>query len=117
MKYIITEGRLTQLIFNYLDSLDWYDWDIGDNEFNMAEGERGRDLIRFRIQYSHTVPDHSFEVIYINERLITQLSKLFSIPDLDSIKTIIRWFNKEYKKNLTIDNFEWMDTDYDDDDN
>lgn len=117
MKYIITEGRLTQIIFNYLDSLDWYDWDIGDDEFNIAEGEYGRDLIRFRIQYSLTVYDHSFEVIYIDEGLITKLSKLFSIPDLISIKTIIQWFNKRYGKNLTIDNFEWMDTDYDDDDN
>jgi hypothetical protein len=49
--------------------------------------------------------------------LITKLSKLFSIPDLISIKTIIQWFNKRYQKNLSIDNFEWMDTDYDDDDN
>ncbi len=54
---------------------------LGDSEFNMAEGEYGRDLIRFRIQYSHTVPDHSFDVIYISEELITKLSKLFSIPD------------------------------------
>jgi hypothetical protein len=36
---------------------------------------------------------------------------------LISIKTIIQWFNKRYQKNLSIDNFEWMDTDYDDDDN
>jgi hypothetical protein len=117
MKYIITESRLNQLIFNYLDNQDWYDWDIGDSEFNMAEGEHGRDLIRFRVQYSHTVPDHSFDVIYIDEGLITKLSKLFSIPDLISIKTVIQWFNKRYTKNLSIDDFEWMDTDYSDDDN
>jgi hypothetical protein len=118
MNYIITENRLNQLIFNYLDSQDWYDWDIGDGEFNVAEGEYGRDLIRFRIQYSSTVPDHEFDVIYISDELVTKISNLFGIGTQESIISIINWFNVKYDKNLTKDDFEWMDHDeeYDIDD-
>jgi hypothetical protein len=111
MKYIITEQRLNQLIFNYLDNQDWYEWDIGDGEFNVAEGEYGRDLIRFRIQYSHTVPDHEFNVIYISDGLVTKISNLFGIGTQESIISIINWFNVKYDKNLTKDDFEWMDHD------
>jgi hypothetical protein len=118
MKYIITENRLNQLIFNYLESQDWYDWDIGDGEFNVAEGEYGRDLIRLRIQYSSTVPDHEFNVIYISDELVTKISNLFGIGIQESISSIISWFNVKYDKNLTKDDFEWMDHDeeYDIDD-
>ena len=111
MKYIITEQRLNQLIFNYLDNQDWYEWDIGDGEFNVAEGEYGRDLIRFRIQYSSTVPDHEFNVIYISDGLVTKISNLFGIGTKESISSIISWFNVKYDKNLTKDDFEWMDHD------
>ena len=114
MKYIITEQRLNKLIFNYLDNQDWYVWDIGDGEFNVAEGEYGKDFFRFRIQYSSTVPDHEFNIIYIEDRLVTKLVKLFSISIDESIKLIIDWFNQKFDKNLTINDFEWMDNDYED---
>ena len=94
MKYIITESRINKLVFLYLDSQNWHTWDIGDGEFNVADGEYGSDVIKFRIQFSSTVPDHEFNVIYISDDLITKIRKLFSIPDLESIKVIIDWFNK-----------------------
>jgi hypothetical protein len=117
MKYIIKESRINKLVFLYLDSQNWHTWDIGDGEFNVADGEYGSDVIKFRIQFSSTVPDHEFNVIYISDDLVTKIRKLFSIPDLESIKVIIDWFNKKYDKNLTTDDFEWMpssDTYYDD---
>jgi hypothetical protein len=117
MKYIIKESRINKLVFLYLDSQNWHTWDIGDGEFNVADGEYGSDVIKFRIQFSSTVPDHEFNVIYISDDLVTKIRKLFSIPDLESIKVIIDWFNKKYDKNLTMDDFEWMpssDTYYDD---
>ena len=118
LKTIVSENRVKKLVFDYLGSQDWKTWDIGDSEFNVADGEFGKDMIRFRIQYSSTVPDHHFDVIYISDDLVTQISTLFSIPNLDSIKTIIDWFNKKYDKNLTMDDFEWLDSDtyYADDD-
>jgi hypothetical protein len=93
-----------------LDGLNWHTWDIGDGEFNVADGEYGEDVLKFRIQYSSTVPDHEFNVIYISDDLVTRISKLFSIPNLDSIKSIIGWFNKKYDKNLTMNDFEWMES-------
>jgi hypothetical protein len=118
MKYIITESQINKLVFLYLDSQDWHTWDIGDGEFNVADGQYGEDVMKFRIQYSSTEPDHEFNVIYISDDLVTKMSELFSISSKNSIRAIIDWFNKKYDKNLTMDDFEWMeksDTYYDDD--
>ena len=119
MKYIITELQINKLVFLYLDSQDWHTWDIGDGEFNVADGQYGEDVMKFRIQYSSTEPDHEFNVIYISDDLVTKMSELFSISSKNSIRAIIDWFNKKYNKNLTMDDFEWMeksDTYYADDD-
>jgi hypothetical protein len=120
MKYIITESQINKLVFLYLDSQDWHTWDIGDGEFNVADGQYGEDVMKFRIQYSSTEPDHEFNVIYISDDLVTKMSELFSISSKNSIRAIIDWFNKKYDKNLTMDDFEWMeksDTYYDDEEN
>lgn len=109
MKYIITENRLNNLASKYLEQLDWWMWDIGDGEFNLADGKFETSKILFRIQYSSTVPDHSFNVIYLSDYLVTKLTDLFSISSAESIRLIIEWFNKRYDKSLTIDDFEWMD--------
>ena len=118
LKTIVSENRINKWVFDYLDSQDWKTWDIGDTEFNVADGEFGVDQFRFRIQYSSTVPDHSFNVIYINDGLVSKIITLFSLPERVTIKTIIDWFNKKYDKNLTLDDFEWLDSDtyYADDD-
>jgi hypothetical protein len=34
---------------------------------------------------------------------------MFSIPEYDTVKIIIEWFNKKYNKSLTMQDFEWMD--------
>ena len=117
MKYIITESQINKLVFLYLDSQDWHIWDIGDGEFNVADGQYGKDVMKFRIQHSSMEPDHEFNVIYISDDLVTKISELFSISSKKSIGAIIDWFNQKYDKNLTMDDFEWMpssDTYYDD---
>ena len=111
MKYILNESQIDKLITSYLNSQDWKTWDIGDGEFNVADGEFGKDLIRFRIQYSSTVPDHHFDVIYLSDNLVEKINSLFGLNSLKSIKSIISWFNQKYDKNLTMDDFEWMDSD------
>jgi hypothetical protein len=111
-------NRINKLILNYLNGQDFKYWDQDDNEFNLSDGVNGDDVIKYRIQYSSKVPDHSFEVIYIDDDLVTRISQLFSISSEESIREIINWFNQKYEKNLTIDNFEWMvgDTYYAEDD-
>jgi hypothetical protein len=111
-------NRINKLILNYLNGQDFKYWDQDDNEFNLSDGVNGDDVIKYRIQYSSKVPDHSFEVIYIDDDLVTRISQLFSISSEESIREIINWFNQKYEKNLTIDNFERMvgDTYYAEDD-
>ena len=111
LKTIVESNKTDGLISEYLNFQDWRVWDIGDGEFNVADGEFGRDLIRFRIQYSSTVPDHSFNVIYISDDLVSKISGLFGMNNKIAIDSIIHWFNKKYDKNLTRDDFEWLDSD------
>jgi hypothetical protein len=118
MKYVLNESQFDKLITTYLDSQNWWTWGIGDGEFNVADGKYGKDLFRFRIQYSSTEPDHEFNVIYISDDLVTKISGLFGVNGKIAINSIINWFNQKYEKNLTIDDFEWLqdsDTFYADD--
>ena len=115
LKFIVENNRMDTLVSQYLNSQDWYTWDIGDGEFNVTDGYEGKTKFRFRIVSSSTVPDLSFDTIYINDSVITQIMKLFGMESNDATKSIINWFNKKYNKNLTIEDFEWMDQ-YDDDD-
>ena len=106
MKYIITESKINQFISTYLDGQDWYTWDIGDGEFNVSYSQDGKEQFKYRVQYSSMVPDHSFDVLYLNEILVERVKKIFSVSKLNSIKSIIDWFNKKYNKNLTVENLE-----------
>jgi hypothetical protein len=111
LKTIVESNKTDRLVSEYLNYQDWRVWDIGDTEFNVADGEFGKDLIRFRIQYSSTVPDHHFNVIYISDDLVTKISGLFGVNNEIAIDSIIHWFNQKYDKNLTRNDFEWLDSD------
>ena len=104
-------NRINKLILNYLNVQNFKYWDEGDSEFNLSDGVNGGDVIKYRIQYSSRIPDHRFEVLYIGDDLVSKISQLFSISSKDSIREIINWFNQKYEKNLTLDNFEWMEGD------
>ena len=102
------KNRINELVFNYLDGQNFKYWDEGDDEFNLSDGENGNDVIKYRIQVSSIEPDHEFNVIYLSDNLIENISELFSMIDYDSIRLVIRWFNKTYNKKLTADDYEWM---------
>lgn len=114
-KFIVESNKVNTLVSKYLDSQDWRTWDIGDGEFNVADGEFGRDLIRLRIQYSSTVPDHYFNVIYLEDGLVTKIINIFGLDEKIAIESIINWFNQTYNTELTIKDFEWMDNDEEND--
>jgi len=116
LKFIVENNKANTLVSKYLDSQDWHTWDIGDGEFNLADGEFGRDLIRFRIQYSITFPDKYFDVLYLDDRLVTKIINLFGLDNETAIKSIINWFNQTYNTELTIKDFEWLDNDGENDD-
>jgi len=116
LKFIVENNKANTLVSKYLDSQDWRTWDIGDGEFNVADGEFGRDLIRLRIQYSSTIPDKYFNVLYLDDRLVTKIINLFVLDNEIAIKSIINWFNQTYNTELTIKDFEWLDNDGENDD-
>ncbi len=116
LKFIVENNKANTLVSKYLDSQDWRTWDIGDGEFNVADGEFGRDLIRLRIQYSSTFPDKYFDVIYLDDRLVTKIINIFGLDSEIAIKSIINWFNQTYNTELTIKDFEWLDNDGENDD-
>ena len=96
MKYLITESQIDKLVSIYLDSQDWHTWDIGDGEFNVADGQYGKDVIKFRIQQSSRVSDHEFNVIYIEDDLVTKIITLFGLNNEIIIGSIINWFNQKF---------------------
>ena len=116
LKFIVESNKANTLVSKYLDSQDWHTWDIGDGEFNLADGEFGRDLIRFRMQYSITIPDKYYDVLYLDDRLVTKIINLFGLDNETAIKSIINWFNQTYNTELTIKDFEWLDNDGENDD-
>ena len=112
LKLIVENNRMNTLVSQYLNSQDWYTWDIGDDEFNVADNDRNdKNLFWYRKQWSSTVPDHEFDVIYINDYLVTKIVKLFGMENKIAIESIINWFNQKYDTELTIKDFEWMETD------
>ena len=114
LKFIVENNRMDTLVSQYLNSQDWYTWDIGDGEFNVADNDRNdKNLFWFRKQFSSTVPEHEFDVLYINDYLVAKIMKLFGMETNLAIKSIINWFNQEYDTELTIKDFEWMETDDD----
>lgn len=106
-------NRINELVFNYLDGQNFKYWDEGDGEFNLSDGENGKDVIKYRIQSSSMEPDHEFNVIYISDELVANISELFSMVDYDSVRKVITWFNKTYDKRLTTDDYEWMSNESD----
>ena len=113
------KNRINELVFKYLDGQNFKYWDESDGEFNLSDGENGNDVIKYRIQSSSTEPDHEFNVIYISDELVTKISRLFGVNGKIAINSIINWFNQKYEKNLTINDFEWLqdsDTYYAEDD-
>lgn len=119
MKYVISENRLNDLTEKYLDTQDWWKWDIGDGEFDVSDGYNGENIFKFRHQFSSMDPEHSFNVLYISESIIHLINNLFSMDSIDSRKLIIDWFNKKFDKNLTVDDVEWfgwMESEEEDDD-
>ena len=114
LKLIVENNRMDTLVSQYLNFQDWYTWDIGDGEFNVADNDRNdKNLFWFRKQFSSTVPDHEFDVLYINDELVAKIIKLFGMETNSAINSIINWFNQEYDTELTIKDFEWMETDDD----
>lgn len=88
--------------------MDWWVWDIGDDEFNVADGKHETSKFFFRI--TSTEYGDVEEVIHISQELATNIRQLFSISSIyDSVQLIIDWFNKKYNKSLSMNHWEWIE--------
>jgi hypothetical protein len=121
MKYLITENRLNNLVYSFLDSKDWYTQD-NDGKLDISNEPNGEPVLRYRVMDEPT--------LFISDDLYREIYGLFRLNEQPGLSRIVEWFNEKYDKNLTYNNADWMmiydefysdfDDDefyYDDDDN
>ena len=123
MKYIITENRLNNLVYSFLDSKNWYTKD-DDGKLDISNEPDGEPVLRYRDRVTDK------PTLFISEDLAREVFRLFHLGQVSGLTRIVEWFNEKYDKNLTYNNADWMmiydefysdfDDDefyYDDDDN
>ena len=82
MKFIITESKLENVIFKYLDNQDFVKIDKGENiYFVNSEGDK---IAKIRFNKSNGR-------CYINYDLVKEISSFFSMEKSDSEQVISRW--------------------------
>ena len=99
MKYIITESRLSEIIYQYLDTKyeGWFFSDIGDGEFTIYD--EGKPIIRYRIN-----PQNEEGYFIFSPSLVWGLSELFG----GGFRVdLINWLNKTFKLNVESTNWDY----------
>ena len=115
MKYIITESRLNEIIFKYLNNIDWEIADYHDWEY----GEMTRLFIKNKSQLSENTIFEAYEnencigdeeegqecpterVLLVNKSFYRTLLNLFSLHNVELHQILIKWY--ESYTNETID--------------
>ena len=101
MKYIITESRLENLVFNFLDTKL--------SEFETIESDYGNNDID--IQFF--VPNQKYSIMRYNKRgtlqvsnsLVHSLSSLFLLDDIESLDLIANYMEKKFNFKITELNY------------
>jgi len=116
MKYIITENRLNNIIFKYLNDIDWEiadynDWEFGQMTrlFFKSESQFPEDTI-FEAYNNEDCTDVSIEddvecpeerVLLVNRPFYNQIMGLFGLNHQNTHSILISWY--ESYTNETID--------------
>jgi hypothetical protein len=82
MKFIITESKLENIIFKYLDNQDFVKIDKGENIYFVNSENDKLAEIKF---------NKSNGRCYINYNLVEEISSFFSMKEFDSEQVIGRW--------------------------
>jgi len=101
MKYIITENRLNNLVYSFLDSKDWYTQD-NDGKLDISNAPNGEPVLRYRDRVGDK------PTLFISEDLAREVFRLFHLGQVSGLTRIVEWFNQKYDKNLTYNNTQWM---------
>jgi len=110
MKYIITESRLNDIIFKYLNNIDWEIADYTDAEwgdmtrlFFKSESQFPEDAIFEAYQDEDCFDDEceNERVLLVNKQFYRQIMNLFGLTNIETHKILIEWY--ESYTNETID--------------
>ena len=82
MKFIITESKLENVIFKYLDNQDFVKIDKGENIYFVNSENDKLSQIKF---------NKSNGRCFINYNLVKEISSFFSMKESDSEQVIGRW--------------------------
>lgn len=92
MKYIITESKLDKVIFRYLDKQD-FNVKEGKNSFYLTNSPSSNDVI--------IIYNKDSGLCAINYSIISPISGLFSLIELEAQELIGEWFENKFKVNVT----------------
>ena len=82
MKFLITESKLENIIFKYLDNQDFVKIDKGENIYFVNSENDKLAQIKF---------NKSNGRCFINYDLVKEISSFFSMKESDSVQVIGRW--------------------------
>ena len=92
MKYLITESKLNQVIFRYLNNQDFIQI---NNRFDIfflnSEGD----------EYAQIRYDKKDGVCFISYKLVNEISSFFSLERYDSEKVIGKWVENTLQMKVT----------------
>jgi hypothetical protein len=106
MKYIITESRLSNIIFKYLSDIDWeiadyHDWEYGEMTrlFFKSESQFPEDAIFEAFDNEDCIGDEGEDeecpterVLMVNKPFYLQTMGLFGLSNIETHKILIEWY-------------------------
>lgn len=115
MKYIITESRLNEIIFKYLNNITWeimdyHDWDYGEMTrlFFKGESQFPEDAIFEAYENEDCVGDEeegqecpTERVLLVSKSFYNTIMNLFTLNHQETHSALINWY--ESYTNETID--------------
>lgn len=109
MKYIISESRLKETIYKFLDQYDWKVWDYSDSEISVYTGFPGRRVFFTKLYNTPPdVPEDEF-ILKIEIDFYSELEGFFR--DHITAWILIEWFNEKFNSNCVT--FDWFRLDSD----
>lgn len=87
---------MNNLVKMYLDTLDLWQWDIGDGEFHVSDGYNGETIM------SYTLESLDEGVLHVRVKIINELKDMFGsfFSSKELMKTMCEWFNEKYNTNV-----------------
>ena len=123
MKYIITESRLSNIIFKYLSDIDWeiadyHDWEYGDMTrlFFKSESQFPEDAIFEAFDNEDCIGDEGEDeecpterVLMVNKPFYLQTMGLFGLSNIETHKILIEWYESYTHETIDDRSLGFMD--------